>query len=167
MMDITASIPPYVRFLLKCAIGLLFVLCSGCATNQMERNFFEQGYDSFGTRFESYLLENQIKIYLYGMQSRQPPITVLSRPIAERGLLAKRPLLAELKQHPTDQNIKDLMIIFETMQRIGSYDVQRDKSLMKLLDEYVDGMKNAIWKKQTKNQLAIIKAHKDYEKLQD
>jgi hypothetical protein len=132
----------------------------------MEHDFFEQGYDGAGTRFESYSLDDQIKIYLYGMQQIQPPMSVLSRPIAERGLVAIPLLLDELKQHPTDQNIRDTMVIFETMQSLGSYDVRHNKSLMKKLDAYISGMKNRMLKVQSNEQLARIKANKDYENLQ-
>lgn len=158
--------PSYSRILLKCAIGILIIVCAGCATNHVERDFFELGYDGAGSRFESYSLEDQIKIYFYGMQTISPPMTVLSRPIAERGSVAITPLMAELKLHPTDQNIRDAMMIFETMQRIGSYNVQLDKALMKKLNEYVSGMANGIWKAYSKNQMAKIKAYKGYESLQ-
>lgn len=141
----------------KYLTALLIVLCSGCASNQMERNFFEIEYDQAGSRFESYSIPDQIKIYLYGVQSVTPPATVLSRQIAEHGKEAIPAIMNELNTNPTEENIKDLMVVFETMQRIGTYDVSNDKRLLRTLDNYVDNMKNKIWQGYTKINLYKIK----------
>ncbi len=143
--------------LIKYLAALLIVLCSACASNQLERNFFETEYDQAGSRFESYSIPDQIKIYLYGVQSVTPPATVLSRPIAEHGKEAIPIIMNELNANPTDENVRDLLVVFETMQRIGTYDVSNDKRLLRTLDTYVDGMKNKIWQGYTKTNLYKIK----------
>jgi hypothetical protein len=123
----------------------------------MEQNFFDKEYDQAGARFAEYSIPDQIKIYLYGVQVTQPPVTVLSRPIAESGKAAIPFILGELQTHPTDQNIRDLMVIFETMQRLATYDVSNDKVLLRKLDTYVNGMSNKIWRGYTKAKLDQIK----------
>jgi hypothetical protein len=144
-------------FFFKYVAVLLILLCSGCASSQMEQTFFDKEYDQDGSRFATYSIPDQIKIYLYGVQIVRPPIPVLSRPIAERGQAAVPFILGELQANPTEQNIKDLMVIFETMQRLGTYDVQHDKALLRRLDAYVNGMTNKIWQGYTKEKLTQIK----------
>lgn len=133
------------------------VLCGGCASNQMEQNFFDKEYDQAGTRFEEYSIPNQIKIYFYGMQSIRPQVTVLSRPIAEHGAKAVPYLLSALSANPTDENIQDALVIFETMQRLATYSVQHDKSLMQKLDAYVSKINGSVKRGQSKSQLAQIR----------
>ena len=136
---------------------LLVVLCNGCASNQMEQNFFDKEYDQTGTRFTEYSIPDQIRIYLYGVQSISPPTPVLSRPIAEHGQAAIPYIMGALTANPTDQNIRDLMVIFETMQRLATYDVSHDKMLLRSLDAYTNGMTNKIWRGYTKAKLDQIK----------
>lgn len=139
-------------------LAALLTLCSGCASEQpVGQAFFNQGYDQMGSRFETYSLPDQIKIYLYGVQEIQPPVTVLSRQIASRGATAI-PYITDLLAHqPTDQNVRDLIVVFETMQRIGAYNVKRDKALLKLLDHYVSNMTNTVLKGNAKDNMARIK----------
>ncbi|NOU00240.1 MAG: hypothetical protein HOO95_01500 [Gallionella sp.] len=145
------------RAFIYATICCLLLVMSGCASNQMESNFFDKEYDQAGTRFAEYAIPDQIKIYLYGMQAITPPAPVLSRPIAELGQAAILPILGELSRNPTEANIRDLMVVFETMQRLGTYDVANDKMLMKTLDNYVNGMKNNIWRGYTKEKLTQLK----------
>jgi|CXWL01.1.fsa_nt_gi hypothetical protein len=145
------------KFLLGSVIGALVILCGGCASNQMEQNFFDKEYDQAGTRFGSYPISDQIKIYLYGVQAVTPPVSVLSRPIAEHGQAAIPYIMGTLNASPTDQNIRDLMVIFETMQRLATYDVSNDKVLLRRLDGYVNGMTNKIWQGYTISKLIQIK----------
>jgi hypothetical protein len=133
----------------------------------MERNFYDKAYDQAGSRFEEYSLRDQIKIYLYGMQVITPSTPVLSRPIAERGQAAIPAILNELSTNPSEQNIKDLMVIFETMERLGSYDVRHDKALIQKLDDYVASMKNGIWRGYTKEKLNQIKKSHSEENSQN
>jgi hypothetical protein len=149
------------HFFLKCIIAIVVILFSGCATNQLEHDFFGKEYDQAGTRIKSYPIADQIKIYLYGMQEISPPKTALSIPIAERGGDAIPDILNQLNTYPTEQNIRDLMVIFEMMQRVGSYDVRHDKLLMKKLDGYINGMKNEILRGTSKNQLYRIRAYEN------
>ncbi len=148
---------PYIRTLLNFAIGMLIILCSGCASNQMERDFFDKEYDQSGVRFDTYSITDQIKIYLYGMQFITPPMPVLSRQIAEHGQAAIGPMISELSGNPSEQNINDLMVVFEAMQSMSTYNVQGDKVLIRKLDGYVDGMKNKIVRGYTQARLARIK----------
>jgi hypothetical protein len=144
-------------FLLKYLAALLILLCSGCASNSIERNFFDTEYDQAGTRFNNYSIPDQIKIYLYGVQFITPPVPVLSRPIAEHGQAAIPYIMGTLSANPSDQNIKDLMVVFETMQRMATYDVAHDAVLLGKLDAYVNGMTNKIWRGYTKEELTQIK----------
>lgn len=143
--------------LLKYVAVLLIILCGGCASNQMERNFFDSEYDQAGTRFNDYTIPDQIKIYLYGVQAVNPPVTVLSRPVAEHGQAAIPYIMNTLSTNPSDQNVRDFIVVFEAMQRLGTYDVANDKQLLQTLDTYVAGMKNNIWRGYTKATLAQIK----------
>lgn len=123
----------------------------------MEQDFFNKEYDQTGTRFGEYSIPDQIKIYFYGMQSIRPQVTVLSRPIAEHGAGAVSYLLSALNANPTDANIQDTLVIFETMQRLATYNVQQDKFLIRKLDVYVSRMTDSVKRGQSKSLLAQIK----------
>lgn len=142
------------------AIALLIILCSGCASSISPRDFFDKEYDQAGSRFKGYSIPDQINIYLYGMQSVTPPATVLSRQIAEHGQAAIPHLLGALGRNPADQNVKDLMVVFEAMQNIGIYNVQNDPILMRKLEGYVNGMAKGIGYGYTRGTLDRIKHFK-------
>ena len=137
--------------------ALLVILCSGCATGDMERDYFDKEYDQLGARREGYSIPDKIKIYLYGMQSVTPPATGLSRQIAKHGEAAIPHLLGTLGSNPSDQNIKDLMVVFEAMQSMATYNVQGDRALIRRLDGYVNGMKSKILSGYTQGMLIRIK----------
>ena len=133
----------------------------------MERNFFDSEYDQSGTRFETYSLRDQIKIYLYGMQFVSPTVPVLARPIAQRGTEAIPILLTTVEENTNDQTIKDVLVVFSTMQEVGSYNVQRNAPLMKRLGNYVKNMQNIIFKGYAQASLDRIKFSKAFDDINE
>ena len=128
----------------KFVTTLLIFLCCGCASTPSPNEFFDKGYDQAGSRFKEYSIPDQINIYLYGVQFVTPPVTVLSRSIAEHGQAAIPHLLGALGRNPADQNVKDLMVVFEAMQNMATYNVQHDQVLMHKLESYVNSMSKGI-----------------------
>jgi hypothetical protein len=145
------------KMLLGGLAAMLIALCGGCADTQLEQNFFDKEYDQAGSRFQHYSIPDQIRIYLYGMQSVTPPTPVLSRVIAGHGQAAIPHILSRLSRSPTDQNVRDLVVVFEAMQRQATYNVAQDAPLLKRLYRYANGMTNKIWRGHTISKLDQIK----------
>ena len=70
----------------------------------------------------------------------------LADPIAERGAAAVPFLVEQLKSRTDDLTVRDILLIFETMARLKSYDVKGDAALMNLLASKVAGVKHKEWR---------------------
>ena len=82
---------------------------------------------------------------------------MLSRQIAEHGKAAIPYLLGVLDGGSTDRNIRDLMVVFEAMQGMATYNVGSDAALMRKLDGYVNRMTDRIIRGYTQATLYRIK----------
>jgi hypothetical protein len=94
------------------------------------------------------------------MDRREPPDMGLSDPIAERGADAVPFLVNKLNVEEGDIAVRDILLIFETMEVTGSYDVKADVSLMNTLTSKVAGMKSQRWQDTCLKQLKEIRESK-------
>ena len=127
-------------------LGLLH--CSwGCANHRLEKEFFfKNPATTRMDRLRQYSLSDQYRIYRYGNDRFEPPLTSLAKPIAERGQAAVPFLLEQLNPHADDITVRDVLSLFEAMGAIKSYDVKSDAHVMDTLRSRVSAMKDPEWK---------------------
>lgn len=98
------------------------------------------------SRMKLYSLDDQYKIYIYGMQEIHPPLR-LTRPIAQRGQEAIPFLLSKITSTNNDQDAHDTIYIIEDMKLSKYYDAGKDKKIIRVLYDRILQMKNPFWKK--------------------
>ena len=108
----------------------------------MERSFFREPVRTRVERFRRYSLPDQYKLFRYGMDRIEPPFHELADPIAEKGDRVVPFLLEQLEGTPEDQTVRDILVIFEAMARLKTFDVSRDAPLMTTLTAKVSEMKD-------------------------
>ena len=128
-----------VILVLACFIAL------GCESHGLEESFFKQPLANRVERLRQYRLEDQYKIFRYGMDRKEPPLMDLSIPIAERGATAVAFLQDQLSSTSDDITIRDILIVLERMASYHTYDVKSDTALMTTLASKVSGMKDKGW----------------------
>jgi hypothetical protein len=69
----------------------------------------------------------------------------LAQPIAERGGSAVPFLVGRLKTSADDIAIRDILLIFESMEASGTYNVKADTALIAVLTSKVSQMKDKEW----------------------
>ena len=107
--------------------------------------------------FSSYTIEDQYSIYICGNQIFHPPAIYIARPFATQGNLAADFLKTRLLQTKDDLTIRDIVFVFEEMNRQKTYNVRKDGDLMKLIKDRIDGMNNKDWKRTTEEMLQEMK----------
>lgn len=123
------------------------ILFAGCANNKLEREFFfKEPAATRMDRLRQYSLDDQYRIFRYGNDRFEPPLTGLAKPIAERGQLAVPFLLEKLDPHADDITVRDVLSLFEAMGALKSYDVKSDARVMDTLRSRVSTMKDREWK---------------------
>ncbi|WP_035353593.1 hypothetical protein [Edaphobacter aggregans] len=125
--------------LLACFVGL------GCRDHHIEKDFFGKPPADRVERLRQYSLDDQYKIFRYGNDVKEPPTMELAVPIAERGASAVPFLVGHLRAATDDIAVRDILLIFERMDAIGSYNVKADTALMGLLGSKISGMKDKDW----------------------
>jgi len=129
----------------------------GCdGRNQMERDFFRQSATTRLQRFRRYPLSDQYKIFRYGMR-REPPEWHLADPIAEHGETAISFLREQFNGATDDGSVDGILLIFEAMARLKTYNVRGDVALMNLLASRVSTMKEDFWRAEATKTLESIK----------
>jgi len=123
---------------------------------RMERAFFGEPVGTRVERLRGYDLPDQYGIFRYGMDRREPPDAELADPIAERGNTAVPFLLEQLAGTPDDKTVDDVLLVFEAMARLKTYDVHGDMDLMSTLTSRVSGMKDAFWRTEATRTLESI-----------
>jgi hypothetical protein len=87
----------------------------------------------------------------------EPPLLGLAKPIAERGAAAIPFLLKQLNAKSDDTTVRDLLLIFQEMMSLKSYDVKGDTVLMSTWDTRVAAMKDKEWRSVCSKLLRSIK----------
>jgi len=132
---------------LAMAALLWCILFAGCANHKIEREFFfKKPVSTRMDRLRQYSLDDQYRIFRYGNDRFEPPLTGLAMPIAERGQSAVAFLLERLSLDADDITVRDVLSLFEAMGSIKSYDVKSDLSVMNTLRYRVSTMKDQEWK---------------------
>jgi hypothetical protein len=133
------------------AMSILFTLilacfmALGCREHHLEKDFFDKSPGDRVERLRQYSLDDQYKIFRYGNDHIEPPTMSLAPPTAERGASAVPFLVDQLKATTDDIAVRDIVLIFETMEDSGSYNVKADTALMRVLGSKVSGMKDRDW----------------------
>lgn len=136
------------------------ILLMGCANNRLEREFFfKKPAATRMDRLRQYSLRDQYRIYRYGNDRFEPPLTGLGKPIAERGQAAVSFLLEQLNAHADDRTVRDVLSLFEAMESIKSYDVKSDAHVMDTLRSRVSAMKDQGWKAECSKMLSRIEGN--------
>jgi len=117
----------------------------GCRDHHLEKSFFDKPAADRVERLRQYSLADQYKIFRYGNDRKEPPAMELANPIAERGASAVPFLMEQLNASAEDIAVRDILLIFETMEASGSYNVKADAPLMGVLASKVSGMKDKDW----------------------
>ena len=143
---------------LLCAASTMACLVDfGCDDGRfpLEKSFFREPARRV-ERFRRYALPEQYKIFRYGM-TREPPDFELTEPIAEHGSVAVPFFLEQLNGTPDDETVKDVLLIFEAMARLKTYDVRGDAAVMTTLTSKASTMKDKFWKAEAAKTLKSIK----------
>ncbi len=147
---------------MRAIIGALWLICGaavcGCGNYRFERHVVFGGPPASRIdRVRQYSLEDQYRIFRYGNDVVEPPLFGLAEPIAERGATAIPFLQKQLTAKPDDTTVRDLLLIFQEMTSLKSYDVKGDSVLMSTLDTRVAAIKNKEWRSVCSRMLRSIK----------
>jgi hypothetical protein len=147
---------------MRAIIGALWFICGtavcGCGNYRFERHVVFGGPSATRIdRVRQYSLEDQYRIFRYGNDVVEPPLFGLAQPIAERGATAIPFLEKQLKTEPDDTTVRDLLLIFQEMTSLKSYDVKGDSILMSTLDIKVSAIKDKEWRSVCSRMLRNIK----------
>ena len=92
------------------------------------------------------------------MDKREPPNVELADPIAERGKMAVPFLMEQLIGKPDNGMVNDVLLIFEAMARLHTYNVRADQSVTTTLTARVAEMKEGLLKTRAMKTLEYIKS---------
>lgn len=126
-------------------LALTCLIAIGCKGHGLEKRFFDEPAGNRVERLRRYSLDEQYRIFRYGMDRLEPPAMGLRGPIAESGASAVPFLANKLNVDTDDIAVRDIVLIFDMMEVTGSYNVKADASLMTVLTSKVAGMKNKAW----------------------
>jgi hypothetical protein len=147
---------------MRAIIGALWLIWGaavwGCGNYRFERHVVFGGPPATRIdRVRQYSLEDQYRIFRYGNDVVEPPLLGLAEPIAERGAKAIPFLLKQLNSEPDDTTVRDLLLIFQEMTSLKSYDVKGDSVLMSTLDTRVAAIKTKEWRSVCSRMLRSIR----------
>lgn len=131
------------RALLCC---LLMVVSTSCRAGSVEKQFFRGDIPTRMERLETYPLEQQWRIFLYGNQVIHPPTTGLALPIAKQGKPALDYILQQLEHPKHELDFRDSMVVFERMQQGGYYDVCGASTAMEAIRRNENRISHAGWR---------------------
>ena len=137
---------------LWCLLAVVLLL-NACILQDSEgakfyRIFHERGsWSGTAEELEKYPLEQQYKIFLYGMQRVHPPDTELASAIAKRGKPALDYVLRMVAASDKVMDYVDSMKIFGAMVRGGHYLVCDDVEAMRQIEANGNKIAHEGWKK--------------------
>jgi hypothetical protein len=129
----------------------------GCDGHRLERECFRQPLADRLERLRARSLDDQYRIFRYGNDVIEPPLTDLANPIAERGKAAIPFLLARLMVDTDDFSVRDILLVLGKMTSSKTYDVKSDVSVMTALSSRISGMKAKEWRTVCQTMLERIK----------
>lgn len=113
----------------------------GLVAGDLENEFFDLSVSERIGKLRDYSLEDQYKLFIFFQQVVHPPNLSLAEEFAKNGESAIPVLKKELIETEYDMTIRDIAWTLYWMNRLGTYDVKRDKELMTLLKERRKSMK--------------------------
>lgn len=126
---------------------LALLVTSACLGGPSEEQFFKGAIKTRLERMEGYPLDQQYRIYLYGNQVIHPPATGLAIPLAKKGKPALDFILNELHGSKNDLDFRDSLVVIQTMQWGGYYDVCGDATAMDAIRKNQGKIRNPAWRK--------------------
>lgn len=139
----------------------LFLL--GCIPNESEvepsqadRDFFRQSTSEQVKKFNEFGPETQYELLIVGNQLVHPPALYLAEEFARQGKAIIPFLRSKLTAANKDATVRDVVAILSEMQRMGSYEVKSDASLMALVEERLATMQGQ-WKPVTQRMVEEIR----------
>lgn len=110
------------RWLSAALVASLVVGCTGFASRE-DQMFFDADLSTRMRTMETYPLERQWELYLFGHQKLHPPDLALAGPIAKQGKAAADYILGRLSTTKNDLDHVSALWVFELMRRRGYFDV--------------------------------------------
>jgi hypothetical protein len=137
------------------ALTLLFLIT---CNNQLEKDFFTKYSRHDRTvQLRQYSLDDQYKIFRYGMDKEEAPDSSLADPIAEKGASVLPFLIAKLNSRPDDLTVHDVLVIFWRMNYLKAFEVRQHTTLMHFLEDRVPKIKNPDLQFRSRSLLGDIK----------
>lgn len=130
---------------------------AGCRAHDFERGFFSEPLATRVERSRQLSLEQQYQVFRYANDVIHPPLMDMADPIAERGKEAVPFLLKQLQVDETDIAVRDIVLIFERMALLRTYDVKSNPALLDALIARVVKMKDRDWQAMSESRLKRIK----------
>ena len=131
---------------LRLTIVACLLVSGGCQPRSFEQRFFKEPLGDRVERARQLPLAEQYKVFRYSNDVIHPPLMDMADPIAERGAAAVPFLLSELKNSHDDIAVRDILLIFERMARLKTYDVKSDQDVMQTFNSRIPRMRNEQWK---------------------
>lgn len=147
--------------LVKGAYLFLVFLLQACVLQSGYSYFAKDFFNSTNpkewvNRMQSLSLEDQYRIYVYGMQVMHPPFFELAKPIAVRGRQAVPFLISKLDT-TDDFEVRDIVFIIWEMERLRIYNAKDDIKLIESINKRIFKIKDPSWKRMTLDDLKLIK----------
>ena len=117
-----------------------------CRADDQAEAFFSGDASSRIDRLDRLPMDQQWKIFKYGNQVRHPPATVLASPIAKRGKVAVYYILDDLNGSESDLDYRDALVIFQTVQWGGYYNVCGDGTALERIQRNETRIADKSWK---------------------
>jgi hypothetical protein len=140
-------------------------LSIGCPSNRkvgqfkcsdFTREFFWQPPEVQMVKFTNYDLDKQYALFICGNQEIHPPAIYLAKPFAREGVKAIDYLRKQLSLTYEDLVIRDIIFVFEEMERQRTYDIAHDDELLQLMATRVTNMKDPGWRETSLRSLQEI-----------
>lgn len=127
-------------------LGLIVMTLLGCAASHLETDFFKHDRAERRELIYQYELPEQYRLFRYGNDKVEPPMPELAVPIAKRGAAAVPFLIDQVETCKDDITVRDILLLFQTMSRLNTYDVRGNIKLMNLLKSKIMGIRDKEWR---------------------
>jgi hypothetical protein len=112
-----------------------------------KKTFFRMPTKEQIETFGGYNIETQYEIFICGNQKIHPPALYLAGPFASQGEKAVDFLKVKLYETKDDHTIRDVIVVFDMMCVLDTYDVANNSELMRLIKKKAGIIKDDDWRK--------------------
>jgi hypothetical protein len=120
------------------------------------QTFFDKPTSVQMLEFGNLELNHQYEVYICGNQKREPPAIHLAIAFAKGGKPVANVLRKKLVSARGDLTITDILLVFEEMSILKTYNVAQDKELMTVIKAAVDRVQDPFWKNTCSHSLIEI-----------